>query len=112
MTDLELIDEYILKCRGFVSPALLGEVTSRGLYSVINFLPPDIKEARAIARARLVKRGKYLGDPEIQWFADRVDRLNFLRKDLEKINLADVDKSLILINEMKLISEEIKNYYK
>lgn len=112
MTDLELIDKYIEESRQFIPPALFREINYRGLYNIIKFLPTNIAEAKSIARARLGASGKYIGDSEIEQIAGEIDRLNFLRKELAAMNMADVDKILPVINEITKRSEFVRNYYK
>ena len=111
-TDIELVDEYIEKCAQFVNPRLLAMVTSRGLYNVINFLPGNRKEAKAVARARLAKIGKYFEDEEITQIANEIQRIEFLRCELMKLKATDVHKTLEIIEEMKTRSEFVKDYFK
>lgn len=112
MNDLEAVDNYIEKCREFVNPRLLGDITNRGLYDIINYLPRNIKEAKAVARARLAKKGKYFGDEQISQIANTIHRIEFLRNELSTISMTDVDKTITILNEMIIHSEFIKNYYK
>lgn len=112
MTDLELVDKYCEECRRFVDPFLLREVQSRGLYDIINRLPGDINEAKAVARARLAESGKCFGDPEIDQIANTIQRLEFLRKDLSKMNMTNPTEVIPVLDEMKELSLFVKNYFK
>lgn len=112
MTDLELIDKYIEQSRNFVPPLLFRDVERRGLGHIINYLPKDIKEAKAIARGRMAQLGQYFGDEEIDKIAGEINRLKFLRKQLEGKNLADADKVIPILEEMQAISLYIRDYYK
>lgn len=112
MTDLEAVDNYIVQCKRFVNPMLLGDITRRGLYHVINFLPRNVDEAKAVARARMAKMGKYFGDEEIDKIAGEVSRLEFLRNELNKLNMADAHAVIPIINEMQKISEFVRDYFK
>lgn len=112
LTDLQCVDNYIEKCRDFVNPILLKDIQSRGLYNVINFLPNDINEAKSIARARMAKMGKCFGDDEIDHIANTVNRVEFLRNKLNGMSMTDCDKVLPILNEMRKLSENIKDYYK
>lgn len=80
LNDLEVVDLYIEKCQQFVNPRLLGEVTRRGLYDIINFLPHNRDEAKAVAYARLGKMGKVFNEPEIDHISAEISRLESLRK--------------------------------
>ncbi len=112
LTDLQLVDVYIEKCQRFVNPYLLRQVCSRGLYNIINYLPGDIAEAKSIARARLVKAGKYFDDPEIDAIFQEVNRLNFLMKQLQGISVTDVSKTLPILEEMTQRSIYVRDYFK
>lgn len=110
MTDLELINAYI--ATPHVNPALFADIRRRGLYNIINFLPFDKKEAKAVAYARLAEKGKYIGNEEIQEIADKIDRIKSLKQDLEKTKESEVDKLLPILAEMKTLSEQVLDYYK
>lgn len=112
LNDLQAVDNYIEKCRQFVSPALLRNITSRGLYDIINYLPSDVKEAKSVARARLAKIGRSFGDEEIDQIANTVKRIEHLRDFLNKTSMTDVNKTLDILNEMVIHSEFVKNYFK
>lgn len=112
MTDLELVDKYIEECTRFVHPMLLNDVIARGLYSVINRLPNNIEEAKAVARARLASMGKHFYDEEIDQIAGEIQRLEFLRKQLNSTTITDVDKLIPILTEMQTRAEFVKNYFK
>ena len=111
-TDLEIIDEYLKK--PFINPVLLKEIIKRNLYDIVNYIDgKNYDEMRANARMRLAKRdNKYLGDPEIEWFADMIDRLIFLKNELNKIKITETSQLLDVLNEMVEISKKINDYYK
>lgn len=75
MTDLELIDLYCEKCRDFINPKLYRDIVDRGLYNIVNHLPKDIKEAKAVARGRLYETGKYSGIQDIEEIGGLIMRL-------------------------------------
>lgn len=112
MTDLELVDEYIVKCSRFVNPTLLREVTNRGLYNIINYLPKDINEAKVIARGRMAKIGKYFEDEEINEIANKIQRAEYLRNELNKLRMSEADEIASIINEMLELNTFILDYYK
>lgn len=111
-TDLQLVDLYIVECRRFVSPGLLRLVCNRGLYHVINFLPNNVDEAKGVARARLAKMGKFFGEPEIDAIAQEIQRVEFLRKQLNETPVTDVHKTLPILQEMIQRSQYIQDYFK
>lgn len=112
MTDLEVVDDYIESCHAFIEPRKLGEITRRGLYHVINYLPRDKDEAKAVARARMSKMGKYIGDPEIEKIAGTVDRAEYLRKQLIKVRMSDAHKVKPILEELMELNEFLLDYYK
>lgn len=112
MNDLQAVDNYIEKCLEFVNPVLLRDITDRGLYNVINYLPRNIKEAKAVARARLAKMGKCFGDPEIDQIANTVQRIEHLREKLNALSMTDCNKVLEIVDEIKVHSEFIRDYFK
>lgn len=112
MNDLELVDEYIEKCRRFVNPVLFREIQHRGLYDVINHLPDNVLEAKSVARGRLAKIGKSFGDNEIDQIANTIQRIETLRDTLKSMNMADADKVLPILSEMTSLSEYVRDYYK
>lgn len=112
MTDLECVDNYIEKSQDFINPKLFREISQRGLVQIINLLPKDIREAKAIARARLSKAGKYFGDEQIDQIAGTVQRLEFLRGNLNSLSMTDCDKTFVILAEMKELSAFVKEYFK
>ncbi len=112
LTDLELVDEYIVKCQRHVNPGLFNQVRRRGLYDIINFLPTDIQEAKAVARARLAKQKKYFGEPEIDAIFQEVSRIENLRTRLNDITVTDVDKLLPILEEMTTRGTFVRDYFK
>lgn len=112
LNDLQAIDRYIEKCRQFVNPALLRDINRRGLYKIINYLPVDVNEAKAVARARLAKIGKSFGDEEIDQIANTVQRMEFLRDQLNGISMTDVDKVMPIVNELITQAERVRDYFK
>lgn len=112
MNDLEAVDNYIVQCKRFVNPALLRDITSRGLYHVINFLPGNIDEAKAIARGRLAKMGRCFGDEQIDQIANNVKRLEFLRDELNKLNMADAHELSPILIEMQELTGFVRDYFK
>lgn len=111
-TDLELIDKWCETCLRFINPRMLREIKRRGLYNVINYLPNNEKEAKAVARARLAQIGKYFGNDEIDQIANEIQRVEFLKNKLIEINIADADKVEPILKEMLERTRFIKNYYK
>ena len=111
-TDLQLIDQYISESRQHVPPFLFRQIQDRGLYHIVNRLPNEIPEAKAIARARMRDHGKYIGDPEIEQIAQEVNRIEFLRKELMQIKPTDVDRMIPILNEMSERANFVKDYFK
>lgn len=112
MNDLQAIDNYIEKTRSFINPKLFRDIEARGLYNIINLLPHNIDEAKAIARARLAAIGQYFEDEEISQIASTIRRLETLRDKLAKMRMTECNDVLEVVNEMAVLSIEIKNYYK
>lgn len=112
MTDLEFVDHYIVRCRSFVNPGLLREASKRGLVRYLDFLPTDIHEAKSVVRARLSSAGKCFGDDEIDKIAGAISRLEYLRKELNELNLADAHKVIPVLNQMQAHSLFVKDYFK
>lgn len=112
MTDLELIHEYIDKCRDFITPQLYREMNSRNLLWVVNYLPKDKKEARAIAYSRLAKKGKTFGDEEIDNIASLVSRLEDLRDSMSVMSMTECNTVIPLLDEMQELSIKLKDYFK
>lgn len=112
LTDLELVDYYIMRCSRFVDPRILNHVTRRGLYSIINYLPGDtFAEMKSIARARMAERGKYIGDPEIEAVADLTDRIKAVQKELCNIKATEASKVKELSEQLTRLSDELLNYF-
>lgn len=112
LNDLEVIDDYIKNCRDFINPKLFREINKRGLYKIVNQLPYNHDEAKAVARARLAKIGKAFGDEEIDQIANTVQRMEFLRDELNKIPMTDTDKILPLVTELITQAEYVRDYFK
>jgi hypothetical protein len=112
LNDLEAIDQYIINCRDFINPKLFRDINNRGLYKIINGLPYDVNEAKAIARARLAKIGKSFGDEEIDQIANTVQRMEFLRDELSCLSMTDIDKVLPVVNELITQAEHVRDYFK
>lgn len=112
MTDLELIDLWCEKCLRFISPQIFRQIKERGLYHIINYLPNTTLEAKAVARARLAKEKKYFGDVEIDTIANKIDRIEFLRKALNNLKGTDVHETLPILLEMTELSTYVKDYFK
>jgi len=112
MNDLELIDRYCETCLDFINPVIFRDIEARGLTRFVNYLPHNILEAKAVARARLAKAGKCFGDDQIDQIANEIKRLESLRSNLVGINMADAHKVIPILNEMKEISEFVLTYFK
>jgi hypothetical protein len=110
--DLEIIDKYIQSCRDFINPKLFREIIKRGLYKIVNQLPYNRDEAKAVARARLAKIGKSFGDAEIDQIANTVQRMEFLRDELHKIAMTDTDKVIPIVNELITQAQYVRDYFK
>jgi hypothetical protein len=112
LTDLELIDKYCEECLAFIDPGIFREIRARGLYSIINMLPNNVNEAKAVARARMRERGKYFNDSEIDQIAGTVQRLEFLRQQLQQVNMSDAHVLLPILDEMKELAHFVSDYFK
>lgn len=112
MTDLEMIDNFCETCLDIINPKTLRDICKRNLYGYVNLLPENVQEAKAVARARLSKNGKFFGDVEIDQIAGEIKRLEFLRSSLVTINSTDVHKIIPILKEMMERSEFILNYFK
>lgn len=111
-TDIQLVDRYIDTCLRFINPAVFNEIRARGLYNIVNMLPKDKDEAKAVAYARLQAANKAFGDPEIDEIANNIQRLESLRKQLIGMNMADAHATLPILTEMFSISTFVLSYYK
>lgn len=112
LTNLEFIDHYIEECRRFVNPRLLREAQSRGVIRYLDFLPTNVQEAKAVARARLSKDGKFFGDAEIDKIAGEIERLEVLRAELNKLNLANAHDVLPILQKMQSHTIFVRDYFK
>jgi hypothetical protein len=112
LNDLQAIDQYIENCRDFINPKMFRDINKRGLYKIINQLPYDRNEAKAVARARLAKIGKAFGDEEIDQIANTVQRMEFLRDELNKTPMTDTDKILPLVTELITQAEYVRDFFK
>lgn len=113
MNDLELLDKYCETCLDFIQPFTLREIRDRGLLWVINVgLPNNVLEAKAVVRARLAKVGKSFGDPEIDYIANEIKRLEALRLKLTSMNMADAHKVIPVLEEMQQTSKFVLSYFK
>lgn len=111
MNDLELLDKYCEQCVDYIHPLLLRDIESRGLYGYIISLPRDVNARKSVVRAKLAKAGKAFGDPEIDHIASEIHRMEALRNDLMKTNIAEAHKVLPLLKEMLAHTEALLNYY-
>lgn len=112
LTDIQLVNLFIDRCRDFINPVIFREVRDRGLYNITNYLPKNKNKAQAVAVARMIAAGKYLPDEEMNEIASIIHRLNDLQKELSKMNMADVDKTLVIIDTMQRLSLQLRDYYK
>lgn len=112
MTDLELLDKWCDNTSGFVDPFLLREVESRGLYHIVNHLPSNREEGKAVVRARLATEGKAFGDDEIDKISGTIHRIEFVQKELGKVSMSDPQKTIPILDEMKELSIYVRYYYK
>lgn len=112
LNDLELLDYFCENCLEFINPIVFRELTNRGLVWVANRLPKNTLEAKAIVRSRLAKVGKSFGDEEIDQIANEISRLETLRGQLNKMNMADAHKVIPVLQEMQDISEFVLQYFK
>lgn len=112
MTDLELLDKFCETCVDFIQPQLFRQIEERGLTRFVNYLPNNSLEAKAVVRARLSKYGRYIGDPEIEQIASKINRLTFLRETLTKLSLTEPQKVIPVLEEMTDLSNFILNYFK
>lgn len=112
MNDLELLDRFCETCLGFIDPFVFREIQKRGLTRFVNYLPNDTIEAKAIVRGRLAKVGKSFGDDEIDHIANEIKRLEALREQLNKMNMADAHKVIPVLKEMHETSDFVLSYFK
>jgi hypothetical protein len=112
MTDLEFVDHYIENSLRFVNPRLLGEASRRNLVKFIDYLPKNVNEAKSVVRARMAKAGKFFNDPEVDQIAGEINRLEVLRKELNKCNLADAHEVIPILEKMSIHSNFVRDYFK
>lgn len=113
MTDLEFIDHWFDKCSDFIDPLLFRELRDRGLTSYVNLCGgSSIDENKAIARARMSKNGKYIGEPEIEKIASHIDKISSLKKKLCNTDETDVSNILKTLQELKFHTEYVRDYLK
>lgn len=108
-SDLELIDEFIIKCRQFIDPKLFRQIRERGLTSFIDRLPTDIQKAKIEARLRLRTVGYYTGDPVIEKIASKMVRLDVLRSRLESLPVSKLEQIQELAQAILDLSTDIIN---
>lgn len=112
LTDIQLIDYYIENCSHFIDPRIFRHVEKRGLYYVINYLSGEtFAEMKAIARARMAERGKYIGDPEIEAVADLTDRIKAVQAELCNVKATEASKVKELSERLVRLSDELLNYF-
>jgi hypothetical protein len=112
MTDLELLDYYIVGCQRFVNPEVFGEVNRRGLIRYVNFLPTNIQEAKAVLRSRLSQNEKFWGDGEIDKIAGEIESLKRFKNELDKIKITEVDEIIPILEKMLTKANYVKDYLK
>ena len=112
MTDKEVIEKWVETCLNYIDPFLLREVEKRGLYPIINKLPSNKIEARAVAYVRLQEAGKVFGDAEIDYIAGNVKELERLRDQLNQVSMTDAHRVSALLSEMQSTALNVLNYFK
>jgi hypothetical protein len=110
--DLQVVDHYCETCLDFINPVTVREICARGLFHIINSLPKNVAEAKAVARARMAVKGKYFNDPEIDDMAGKIQHLEMLKKRLVEMNMADPHHYQPVLQEMLELSHAVLNYYK
>lgn len=111
MSNLELVDKWCEMCLEFPDPRMFREITDRGLYDIVNFLPNNTPEAKVVARARMHGKGMYTGDPQIEEIASKIDRLMFLREKFNKIEVTDVHRTRPIIAEIGELTNKVAQYF-
>ena len=111
LSDLELIDHYIDHCSSFIDPVVFRELNRRGLVWAINHLSGTKSERRSMTRARLAKKGYYVGEEEIEDIASKIRRAEVLRDELTAMNMADAKPALEKVEQLKTFLESILTYY-
>lgn len=112
LNDLQLLDQFCETCLDFINPKIFREIEARGLYCIVNNLPGNVQEAKAVVRCRLAKIGRCYWDDEIDQIAHEIYRLEELRKKLNSISLTEVQETLPILDEMQFISQFVRDYYK
>lgn len=112
MTDLELINRFCETSLEFINPLLFKDIQERNLVDIVNRLPRNKEEAKAVAYARLYESKRVFGDPEIDEIGGNIRRYEILRKKLTITDPTDVHKTVPLLEEMIGISLFIKDYFK
>lgn len=112
LTDLELVNKYCLECRNFVNPLLFRHINERGLYNVVNGLPYEFPQRKSVAYARMAKLGKVFGDSEIDEIAGKIQRLESLRTELNALKITDTHEIAKMLEDMKILCNEINNYFR
>lgn len=112
MTDLEFVDHWIENCLVHINPFLFSKLKQRRLYDIVNYLPKNANEAKAIARARMSKAGKYFGDDEIDKIAGEIAELEKCRTQLNNLNLTDAHLAIPILEKMKAHAIYVKDYFK
>jgi len=102
ITDWDLVKMYIVQCRQFVNPRLLGEINSRGLYNIINYLPNDYDLREAVAYSRMVKAGKLPMDHTVAEEVSRLNRIDALKEQLSKTPSTEKEKLIELVKELSV----------
>ena len=111
MNDLQLLDRFCETCLDFIDPFLFREIEKRGLSRFVNYLPKNKSEAKAVVRGRLGNAGKCFGDEEIDQIANEIKRLEALREQLNKMNMADAHKVIPVLKEMQETSNFVLLYF-
>lgn len=111
-TDLELVNQYIETSLEFIHPVIFREIQNRNLYDIVNHLPKNKDEARAIAYARLAKAGKVFNDEEIDKISGVISNIDRLKKQINETASTEVVKLVALLNEMLDDANYVKDYFK
>jgi hypothetical protein len=106
LTDIELCLKFAEECRDFISPSLLRDIEHRGLYSIINYLPSNIEEAKKVVKMRLTERGLYNeNDKTVEIFA----LLKRYKTELDKTVATDTHRMLPLLLKMTTLIHTLNN---
>jgi hypothetical protein len=113
LTDLELIDLFIDFDVVGPDPRLMRDICDRGLLWVVNRLPGNNKaEEKAAARAKLASRGLYTEDDDISKIQFIVGRIEALKGQLSKTDSFDFDKVDSLVNSIRNLSRDLRDWMK